>query len=188
MNCLFFFKSRIGVFLVCRHIPSPKHKNKLTSAGEPNALNKLPTSLIWTGLLSHVAHRLPLQRLSKQPLQFHMERPPLLRPHWSRQAWKPPLSQSAGIWGANATNRRRNLCDSRKQLTTHFASSAHLLPWLPSFFSVLLLTCFASELGELTTNQPPLVIPHHDFGELAWVEVETGAECSLYLYHNLRVR
>ena len=76
---------------------------------------------------THAASTLPVQQLSKQAVRSHMEGPLSLDPHWSGQAWKPPLSQSGGIWGTNATLRRRNLCDSGKQLTVHFASSALLL-------------------------------------------------------------
>lgn len=98
----------------------------------PNAFNNLATVFVWAVWCvlegqTHAASTLPVQQLSKQAVRFHMEGPLFLDPHWSGQAWKPPLSQSGGIWGANATLRRRNLCDSGKQLTAHFASSALLL-------------------------------------------------------------
>lgn len=73
---------------------------------------------------THAARTLPVQQLSKQPVRFHMEGPLSLDPHWLGQAWKPPLRLPGGIWGTNATLRRRTLCDSGKQLTAHFARPA----------------------------------------------------------------
>lgn len=127
----------------------------------PNVFNNLATVSVWAVWCvskgqSHAASTLPVQQLSKQAVRLHMEGPLSLDPHWSGQAWKPPLSQSGGIWGTNATLRRRNLCDSGKQLTAHYASSALLLLFSlsPSLLLVSAVRSLFVELHELTIHRP----------------------------------
>ncbi len=137
----------------------------------PNAFNNLAAVFIWAVWCvlegqTHAASTLPVQQLSKQAVRFHMEGPLFQDPHWSGQAWKPPLSQSGGIWGTNATLRRRNLCDSGKQLTAHFASSALLLFSLSP--SLLLVFAVRSLCWTAWTNNPQTSLISHDQSCLWW--------------------